>query len=120
MHLTRADGLVMQTSENLCRYVTAQCGSFSRDVSVVKNERENRGSGGIAPSGVQGRSPWAQVCSYSFVGIVLMGMCFVLLPSLLSRELECVGCRHVSLDIRSEVHCSCMHCGELVIDMAKI
>ena len=30
-------------------------------------KRENRGSGGVAPSGVQGRSPWAQVCSYRFV-----------------------------------------------------
>jgi hypothetical protein len=53
----------------LCRNVTARCRKCETFLKLIlfwfrrtSAKRENRGSGGVAPSGVQGQSPWAQVC----------------------------------------------------------
>ena len=72
MHLLEAVSKIRMLPNGL-RSVWGRVGRILRQRLFVKTsaKREKRGSGGIAPSGVQGQSPWAQVwtvqcCSITF------------------------------------------------------
>ena len=72
MHLLEAVSKIRKLPNGL-RSVWGRVGRILRQRLFVKTsaKREKRGSGGIAPSGVQGQSPWAQVwtvqcCSITF------------------------------------------------------